>query len=256
MAAETIPMSPKGLELCHRFKELFHAYTNRMDRSQQSTMGPSEVGSPCDRRLAMSLLRYRPVNPGGDNWASWVGTQIHPGIEEMFVWADAGSGRYAPELKLIYPNVYVPKGTSDLLDRTLLMIVDWKAMGQWSRNKLKTKGPSRTYRVQTHVYGYGARLKGEKVNDVAIAALPRDASSLDDMYVWTEPYNPTVAREALERVDRIAHLVIQEPGEVARDLNPAMSPYELDIDNSECKFCPFHMPRAVNSEEGWCNGKR
>lgn len=239
-------MSPIGLELAHRFKELFHAYTNRMERSQQPTMGPSEAGSPCDRRIAMSLLRWAPVNPGGDNWASWVGTQIHRGVEEMFVWADAGSGRYAPELRVEFPSIFVPKGTSDLLDRTLLLITDWKAQGQWSRDKLKTEGPSPTYRIQAHLYAYGAKIKGEDVKHVAIVSLPRDKSNLDDLYVWTEPYNPKVARDALARVDRIGQLVTPEG---------APSPYTLPIVNTDCKFCPFAMPKAPRSEGGWCNGR-
>jgi len=239
------PMTPKGLEITHRLKEMFHGYTNRMERSQQTTLGPSEIGSPCDRRLAMSLMRMPRVNPGGDNWASFVGTCVHAGLAEMLVWADAGSGRYATELPLTFPNVFVPKGTSDALDRTLLAIWDHKAMGQWSLDKLKTDGPSPTYRVQIHTYGYGARIRGEVVSDVAIVAWPRDKGSLDDLYVWTEPYDPQVARDALTRVDRIGV-------QVTDGTDPASFP----IDNSDCKYCPFYMPGAKNSEGGMCNGRQ
>lgn len=251
-------MGPKALEICARIKEMFHAYSNRMDRSQQSTMGPSEAGSPCDRRIAMSLLRLPPVNPGGDNWASFIGTCVHSGLEQMLVWADAGSGRYAAELKVALPSKYVPRGTSDLLDRTLLVIMDWKVMGNWSLNKLRTEGPNPTYRVQAHLYAYGARLKGEKVNDVAIVGLPREASSLEDMYVWTEPYDPAVARDALGRVDKIGATLFPSVGEVAQvmDLTSRLKHYtEHPIDNSDCRFCPFHMKGAARSENGVCNGR-
>lgn len=246
------PMTPKGLEIAHRLKEMFHGYTNRMERSQQSTLGPSEIGSPCDRRIAMSLMLLPAVNPGGDNWASFVGTCIHAGLAEMLLWADAGSGRYAVELPLNFPSQHVPRGTTDFLDRVLLCIADHKGMGEWSLNKLKTSGPSRTYRVQAHTYGYGARLRGEKVTDVAIVGWPRDQGSLDDLYVWTEPYNPAVAVEALARVDRIAKQI----GTMKPDGDwSAARPQDFPINNTDCKYCPFHLKGAARSEGGVCNGR-
>lgn len=167
----------------------------------------------------------------------------------MFLWADAGSGRYAPELKVQFPSRFLPGGTLDLLDRTLVMVTDWKAMGQWSRNKLKTVGPSRTYQVQAHLYAYGARLKGELVDTVAIVALPRDQSSLDDLYVWTETYDPDLAREAMYRVERIGILVTPKGGIEPRDYQ------SFPIDPTDCRFCPFHMKGAPRSEGGVCNGR-
>lgn len=249
---EIRPMSARGLEVASRLKEMFHAYSNRMERSQQPTLGPSEIGTPCDRRIAMSLMRLTPVNPGGDNWASFVGTCIHSGLENMFLWADAGSGRYAPEVRLTFPNKHVPGGTTDLIDRMLLMVADHKAMGDYSANKLRTEGPSRTYRVQAHTYGYGASLRGEKIKAVAIVSWPRTGSSLDDLYVWDEDYDPGIARRALQRVDEIgAKLGPMEPdGEWS-----APRPEDFPIDNSDCKYCPFYMRGAARSEGGVCNGR-
>lgn len=240
------PMTPKGLEIAHRVKEMFHGFTNRMERSQQSTMGPSEIGTPCDRRVAMSLLRLPRVNPGGDNWASFVGTYGHTGLAEMLVWADAGSGRYVTEERVEFPSRYVPKGTLDALDRMLTTVWDWKLMGQWSLDKLKIEGPSPQYRVQLHTYGYGLRIRGEVVSDVALIGMPRDKSTLDDLYVWTEPYNPQVARDALARVARIGETLADEDG---------ADPLNFPINNTDCKYCPFHMPGAVRSEKGVCNGR-
>jgi hypothetical protein len=245
--AETQPMTPLGQEIAHRLKEMFHAYSNRMERNQQPTMGPSEIGTPCDRRIALSLMRYPTVNPGGDNWASFVGTCMHAGLEEMFMWADAGSGRYAPEVKLTFPSKHVPTGTTDLVDRVLLCVVDHKGMGQWSLDKLKSQGPSRTYRVQAHTYAYGATMRGERVKHVAIVGWPRDKGSLDDLYVWTEEYDPDLARAALKRVDTIADRVLVEGGEHIA--------YELPMDNTDCRFCPFYMKGAARSEGGVCNGR-
>jgi hypothetical protein len=259
--AETVPMTDLGQEIAHRLKEMFHAYSNRMERNQQSTLGPSEIGTPCDRRLALSLMRYPTVNPGGDNWASFVGTCMHSGLEEMFLWADAGSGRYAPEVRLTFPNKHVPKGTTDLIDRVLLVVVDHKGMGQWSLDKLKSSGPSRTYRVQAHTYAYGAVIKGERVKHVAIVGWPRDKGSLDDLYVWTEPYDPDLARNALKRVDDIAGalkgctetLGLHNDGCGCPDTVAAA--YALPMDNTDCRFCPFYMKGAAQSNGGICNGR-
>ncbi len=244
-----VPMGPEALEIASRIKEMFHAYSNRQERSQQSTLGPSEIGTPCDRRIAMSLLRLPAVNPGGDNWAAFVGTCVHAGLEDMLVWADAGSGRYAPEVKLTFPNRYCPKGTSDLVDRTLMLVADWKVMGGWSLNKLRTEGPSRTYRVQAHTYAYGAKLAGEEVSGVAIVGLPREGSSLNDLYVWYEKYRPDIAREALDRVERIGDELFEAPAGVAKGA------YDFPIDNSDCRYCPYYMKGAATSEGGKCNGR-
>ncbi len=258
--SETKPMTPLGQEITHRLKEMFYAYSNRMERNQQQTLGPSEVGTPCDRRLALSLMRYAPVNPGGDNWASFVGTCVHSGLEDMFLWANAGSGRYAPEQRLEFPNKHVPYGTTDLIDRVLLIVLDHKAQGQWSADKLKTEGPSRTYRVQAHVYGYGAALRGEVIKHVAIASWPRDKGNLDDLYVWTEDYQPQVAREALQRVDAIGAQLkgctdtygLHNDGCGCPDTEAIA--YSLPFDASDCRYCPFYMKNAA-SKGGVCNGR-
>lgn len=256
---EPVPMNDLGKEVTARLKEMFHQFSNRQERSQQTTLGPSEIGSPCDRRLAMSLMRMPRVNPGGDGWASFVGTCVHAGLAEMFVWADADSGRYAVETPLTFPSEHVPRGTGDLLDRTLLMFADHKAMGRWSRDKLKSKGPSPVYRVQVHTYAYGARQRGEEVDYVAIIGWPRDEATLDDLYVWTEPYDPKIAIVALARVDAIAEKVkrLSEPmhpdGEWSAG-QPWEVAKEFDVAD-DCRFCPFHLPNARSLKEG-CNGKR
>lgn len=250
------PMTRTGVEIAARLKEMFYAYNNRRssdNRSAQSTLGPSEIGTPCDRRLAMSLLQIPPVNPGGDGWASFVGTAIHAALADMFLWANGGSGRYEVEMPLRFPSTLVPKGTGDLLDRTMLMFMDHKCQGSWSRNKLKTQGPGDTYRIQVHTYAWGATMRGEKVEHVAIISWPREASNLDDLYVWTEPYNPSLAHDAMARVDGLAKEI-----EVLRDKGYTSVQAAATFDTAdpyECKYCPFHLPNARHLQHG-CNGKR
>lgn len=263
-----LPMTPEAGEIAARLKELFYAYDNRRsedNRSAQVTMGPSEMGTPCDRRLALSIMRMPPVNPGGDGWAAFVGTCIHAGLEQMFMWADAGTGRFAVEQRLEFGHAIVPKGTADLIDRTLLMVLDHKCQGRWSRNKLKTQGPTPTYRVQAHVYAHGARLRGEKIEKIAIVSWPRDEASLDDLYVHVEDYNPGIVKTAFERVDSVyadakakakelretysvdpdVELPLEVKARVAADFNVA----------DDCRFCKYYMPNARDITRG-CNGKR
>lgn len=239
---DVIPMTELGLQVAARFKEMFYAYSNRLDRSVQEHLGPSEVGHPCDRRIAMRLMRIPFVNPGGDNWASFIGTCTHVGLAEMLEWADANQGRFAVEVPLTFPSKHVPKGTSDALDRVLCLVEDHKVQGTYAAVKLRTKGPSETYRIQGHVYGLGQKLKGEKITDIAIVSWPRDKGNLDDLYVWTEPFDVKLARAALKRVDDIAKATSRtadrEALEIAR---------EFPIDTSEsCSYCPFY---AKNDKE-------
>lgn len=247
-----VPMGEVEQQIAATFKEIFYQYTNRSRRSQQKTLGPSQIGTPCDRRLVLHFLNAPHVNPGGDNWASWVGTQIHKGLEQMFKWADAEQGRFSTELRVRFPSTLVPGGTLDLLDRTLFMVADHKAMGQWSLDKLKTKGATPLYRTQLHLYGYGARQRGEHVERVALIGWPRDKSNLDDLYVWSEPYDPQVARNALERVERLKE-------QTDRLSNDGLHPMEISgiaAFADDCRFCPYHLPDAQDLSNGACNGRR
>lgn len=243
-SGSTLPMSEFSQQLLTSMKEMFFHYNNRQtsdNRSAQTTLGPSEIGSPCDRRIVMSLLGVQPVAPGGDGFAAWLGTQAHAGVAEMLSWADGRSGRYAVEVPLLFPSAHVPRGTSDALDRVLRVAIDHKFMGTYSLRKLKEKGPSDTYRVQVHTYAYGQQLRGEKVDMVAIIGWPRQGSSLDDLYVWSEPYDPSVAIKALGRVQRLA---------VAAE---ADADWRKAAIADDCRYCPFYLPGGDNSYA--CNGK-
>jgi hypothetical protein len=254
-------MGDLGKHLTAMFKEIFRQYTNRTGRSAQKTLGPSQIGSPCDRRIAMHLLAMRPVNPGGDGWAAFVGTSLHAGLEKMMDWADAGQGRFLTEVSLQYPSAFVPHGTADLLDRILYMIDDHKCQGQWAADKLKREGPSEEYRVQLHTYAYGARMRGERIEWVALVSWPRDKPNLDDLYVWTERYDPSIAREALARVDRIAKEVdamkaeLEPDGDWARPRDWEVAA-RFPIVNSDCKYCPYLLEGAKDLSNGSCNGRK
>lgn len=261
-AAKPEAMGDHALRLAERIKETFYAYSNRRstdNRSAQTTLGPSEIGTTCDRRLALSVMGVKPVNEGGDGWAAFVGTCTHTGMEGVYQWADAGTGRYATEIRLTFGSVLVPKGTSDLIDRREGDIVDWKIMGEYSLKKFKAEGPSETYRIQGHTYGYGAELAGEKVRHVNIVGLPRAGSSLDGMHVWSEPYDRNVAKNAIKRVEAIYARTQQlavETGALAEDAQADLLRRGRGFatgDAYECRFCPFHRKSDKQFEKG-CPG--
>lgn len=257
-ATKAVKLDGEAKDLATRVKETFYAYSNRKtkdNRSAQTTLGPSEIGTPCDRRLAMELMGVPPVNPGGDGWAAFVGTCTHVGMAEIYSWANADTGRYAVEIPLTFGSVVMPRGTSDLLDRREGQIVDWKVMGAYSLKKFKNEGPSATYRTQGHVYGLGAALQGEKVKSVAVVGLPRAGSSLDEMHVWTEKFDRKLAEAAIARVERI-HEQVQEIG--APDglgQRPSMSAVAQQFEPADdCHYCPFFLKGDKEMEKG-CPGK-
>lgn len=251
-SGSSIQMSEFSRDLLVSLKQVFFQYNQRQtsdNRSAQTTLGPSEIGSPCDRRIVMSLLGMPAVAPGGDGFAAWLGTQAHAGVAQMLEWASGRSGRYVVEVPLLFPSPYVPRGTSDALDRVLRVALDHKFMGTYSLRKLKTKGPSATYRKQVHTYAYGQQLRGEKVDWVAIVGWPRQEADLDDMYVWSEPYDPSVAIEALGRVHSLAESAEARRKDGATKMGTALS-FPITKD---CTYCPFYLPDGDNRFA--CNGK-
>lgn len=242
-------MSELGQRIAEQVKTIFFNHVQQ-GRSSQKKLGPSEIGYACDRRLVMKMLGWTPVNLGGDGWAAFVGTCIHAGFAEMFQAASGQSGRYAVELSLDFPSHNVPHGTTDLFDRVMCLALDWKAMGDWSLSHLKSDGAPPHYRVQVQTYAYGASIRGEKVKDVAIVALPRTDSTLDQLWVWTEPFDPSIGRDALARVDRLADWAFDgNPDPVAKAKAAA-------VDTSDCRYCPFYQPRAGEIRlGGGCPGK-
>ena len=255
-------MTERGRELAARIRETFYAYTNRNssdNRSAQKTLGPSEVGSPCDRQLAMKLLGIRPVNPQ-EGWAPFVGTAVHAELAKMFEWANgSGSGRYLTEMRVQIGDETVPYGTLDLLDRVLYVVFDHKLMGRWSLDKLTQDGPSETYRIQSQMYGLGAVRAGEKVKEIAIIGWPRQESSLDKLYVHVEDFDRQVAEEALARAGRIAEQV--KAHEVERSTwagldiqrHQMMIAREFEV-GDDCRWCIFHSKGDKEMKRG-CPGK-
>lgn len=253
-------MNDRGREIATRLREIFYSYVNRNardNRSAQTTLGPSEIGSPCDRQLAMKLMGVPAVNPQ-ESWAPFVGTAVHVELANMFEWANgANSGRFAVEMPLTFGSAVVPRGTGDLLDRVLFMFLDHKLMGKYSLKKLIEQGPSEEYRVQLHTYAYGAEKAGEKVKEIALVGWPREESSLQNLYVHVEPYDRQIALDAIARVERLHREVQGRIGAVPTNVFVSENPLEVAQTfgtADACRWCPFHNKADKRFTRG-CPGK-
>lgn len=219
-------------------------------RSLQKRIGPSEIGTPCARKIAFKLLGF-PEREDKPNWRATVGTAIHAWLEAVFGrdnerWlAQSGYARWLIETRVPVGSINGEDidGNCDLYDRVTSGVIDWKTTGKTRLANYRRKGPGDQYRIQAHTYGYGWRLLGHPVDYVMIVFLPRDGE-LKDTYIWWEPYDEQVAIDAMQRANGIA-LTIDALGDDALAAFPA-------VDNF-CTFCPYFRPGSVDPKFG-CPG--
>lgn len=223
-------------------QETVWSYENRpRGRSAQASLGPSEVGSECDRKLVFRLMGATPASHGGGvKWPAFVGTGVHSQMEAVSKFADADRGRFLVEhrVKIIDDEL---EGTLDLYDRMNSRVIDWKAPSARAVRKYKINGPGDQYFYQGQLYAFGLSRQGEKPKDIAIVFMARDASSLEQgLHVEVFDYQPSKAREMIDKYKRLKEL---SQTVKAATLVPS-APSNL------CQYCPFFAP-GVN---GACDG--
>ncbi|MGH3380380.1 MAG: hypothetical protein ACRDP6_37160 [Actinoallomurus sp.] len=216
-------------------------------RSRQSHIGPSEIGAPCDRKIAYKILDWDKANTDGDPLASILGTGFHAWAEAAFSRPELG-GRFIVEQRLKIMPPLIPGGSCDIYDTLHDRVIDWKVVGDSMIRKYKAEGPKREYRVQGHTYGLGWELLGYTPKEVALAILPR-TGYLSGMWMWREPYNRQIALDAIARVYGIRDLIIA--------LDPERTPALWSLIPADpgwgCKFCSWFKPRSTDLGEG-CPG--
>lgn len=118
-------------------KEAVTRYAERLPRSVQRHLGPSELGHECDRLLIGKMAGVPRLNFMTDPWASIVGTAIHAFMEEAFNWDNADRGgqrgghpRWRTEYRVTPdPGAFRPHpGTADLYDFETLSLIDHKGI--------------------------------------------------------------------------------------------------------------------------------
>lgn len=230
--------------------EIRHVITDAITnhpRSLQRRIGPSEIDNECARRIGYKLLDLDEVNNGDIAWLPTIGTGVHGWLEEAFTTANLSDRpmRWLTELTVCVGEILGAPitGHMDLYDRQTATVLDWKIVGPTTLKKYKSQGPGQQYRGQAHLYGRGAVRRGLPVDRVMIAFLPRNAG-LDQAHWWSEPYDETVALDALERANGIA-LATQLQGVRALELLPTADAY--------CTRCPWYRAGSTNLARG-CPG--
>lgn len=174
-------------------------------RSQQTLIGPSEIGIDCDRCLGHKLAGTPKAREVA--WLPYIGTAMHAQLERVFL--DAGKdGRWASESRVWVGDIDGQEihGSCDLYDAHTGTVVDFKVVGATTL-RLARHGPSAQYQVQAHLYGRGWQHNGVDINTVAIWYMPRNATRLSEGVWWDEPYNEQVALDALARADALAKAI-------------------------------------------------
>jgi hypothetical protein len=180
----------------------------RHPRSQQTRIGPSELGTPCTRCLAFKLAGVPEQRDPA--WLPTVGTAVHAWLADTFTQANRGLdvARWLVEMTVDVGDVdgTAITGSSDLFDRVTATVIDHKVVGPTTLKTAKA-GPSAVYRTQLHLYGRGFTRRGLPVDQVAIWYVPRNAVTLDQAVFWSEPYDESVALAALARADALAKAI-------------------------------------------------
>lgn len=187
------------------------AVDNNRARSKQTAVGVSSLGD-C-RRKVWHIVKGDTGNANGTRLPAIMGTAIHAAIEEAF--AESGA--------LLEHRVEVdgyPPATIDYYKDG--EVVDWKTIKLSGRDFFVNQ--QKRWQVQT--YGYLMALSGYEVHTVTLVGIPRDGNE-NDIVVYSEPYDPTVAEQAFAWLDDIKSRT--EPPSPERDAT------------SWCaKFCQFY----------------
>ena len=243
------PIAPPAGSLASTIIDTVKHAAATAPRSQQAAVGPSELGTPCTRRLGYKTLDWDPKpNKDTDPWASTIGTAVHAWMADAYTTENTRLGyqRYLIEQRVPLPGL-ANGGSCDLYDRATGTVIDWKVTSLDRIRKYRTNGPGQQYTWQAHLYGLGMQIAGEDVRDVAIVFLPR-GGRIDGLHVWAQPYDPATAITALKRYETIRafHLTVNpetHPGRWA--LLPTADAY--------CTYCPWFLPGSTDLGKG-CPG--
>jgi hypothetical protein len=258
MAAAPVPGMPQGntpwaSRYAGDLRQVIVRQASRQPRSRQQFLGPSELGSDCDRQVVGKMISAPVTNHIPDPWPSIVGTAVHAWLAEKFQMENELNGtiRWLTETR-VSPDPQHP-GTADLFDLLEAALVDWKILGPTSIDKVRSPGgPSRRYRVQLLLYALGFRNYGARVDRIALVALPRTAATLDAMYIWEHPVDPVADNALIAEVLRVTGIRRMIAAEILKG-GMRLKDVPFTPDEDECFYCPLYRRAAVRDGVG-CPG--
>jgi hypothetical protein len=240
--------TPWGAQYGRDLRDCIVRQAHRSPRNLQVTLGPSELGTRCHRQVVSKFSGQAETWHGVDPWPSVVGTAVHAWLADAFAKENNLDGllanglpRWITEAR-VAPHPSYP-GNCDLYDSANRACVDWKILGPTSIAKIKsTDGPSQRYKVQLYLYAKGYKNLGYPVDRVVLAALPRTAPSLEEMYIWEHwltPEDDVLISQVIAQT-QLRYQVAQQvlAGHIAIEQVPRTP-------GDECSFCRFFRPDAA-----------
>jgi hypothetical protein len=208
-------------------------------RSLQVHLGPSELGTECDRQLAYRIMGSTGPNLDmADPWYAFVGSAIHSRMQESverYQEAHPYALRWAIE-QYIQADPLISGHADYNRDQILL---DVKSAGKTVMTEVKRSIPHK-YRVQGNTYAKGLRDTGRDIRYIVFVFVPRDGK-LRDMVVWAEPYDEALALASIARPYRIRDLMVSLDV-VNQPLNWEKIPAKPDY--MGCQYCPMWQKYA------------
>lgn len=206
-------------------------------RTRQVMVGPSELGDPCDRKLAYRIAGVSTLNTRLDPWPATVGTAVHTWLERAVnrFQREAGEVRWLTETTVSVDDLVT--GHVDLYDLETATVWDFKTLNSANLKKYREEGPPDNYRIQVQLYGKGMIRAGRPVKRVGLIGLPR-SGWLSGMWVWSEVYDDRIAAQALSRMYSIAEQVL----ELAVDDHPEQITAIEANPTQLCTLCEFYRP--------------
>lgn len=223
-------------------------------RSRQRSIGPSELGDPCDRRIAYRIAGVEPLNKHGDPWPAVVGTAVHSWLERAInrYQKQHGYQGWLTELRVSPDNMV--HGHSDLFHEPSGTVVDFKTTNKETISKLhRGSPPSPGYITQINLYGLGHERAGRLVKNVSLVYYPR-SGWLNDAFVWQDIYKPEIAHQALARMYQIGFRLL----DLEIEKHPQLFS-EIDATSGDnCVWCPMFsrdMDPTIKASDKGCPGR-
>jgi hypothetical protein len=236
--------------LKHQIIDMVRWAGKQHPRGHQVRIGPSEIGSLCDRRIGYRLAQIPGCNVDFDPWPSIVGTAVHSWLEGAVTgWMAAhGSTDWKTEETLVIEEFV--EGHADLYSHEHRSVIDYKTVGPDVMRKIKRDGAPLGHQIQAHVYGYGFEEQGLPVERVCLVFLPR-AGWLKDTYVWCANYSRELAKTAIARLQLIAQEVLS----VDTLTYPNRWKDIEAVPSNNCGFCPWYNPQHTDADDQGCPGR-
>lgn len=233
--------NPESEALRSTIIAMMTAASNGSARNLQKAIGPSEYGHPCPRQVAMKVAQVEENPSYLDPFPSIMGVAMHTWMESILP-----RDEWIPEQR-VHVDGRGLWGHSDAYHIPTRTVVDWKFLGRTTHQQWLGGYVNSTYEVQADSYGLGFVNAGYPVDRVAVAVFCR-AKTLQDLFVWSKPWDRSNAERAMARLE-LLKTYVTATGASNENRAPLLAVPAVSGDG--CHFCPFGGAAA----DGRCDRK-